>query len=118
MARKLCREVERRWLLEAEVLVEDRRGGVPELFERRFDRHDDLAGLDKLDSLDDDSLSGLEPRREHPQPLVVVNRLDLDATWTLLSASTTIDARPFLTLKDRLFRNDDGVCTRRPWLWR
>ena len=55
-----------------------RRGGIPELLERDFDRLDDLARPDELDALDDHPLSGLEPRLEHSQPLVVVDRPDLD----------------------------------------
>ena len=82
--------------------------GLLELFERGFDRLDHLARPDELDALDDHLLPGLEPRLEHAQALVVVDRADLDDLH-LVGRVDDEDARPFLTFEDRLLRDDDGV---------
>ena len=79
-----------------------------ELLQRNFDHLDDLARPDELDPLDDHPLPGLEPRLEHSQALVVVNRVDLH-DLDLVGRVDDEDARPFLTFEDRLLRDDDGV---------
>ena len=79
-----------------------------ELLERGFRHLDDLARPDELDPLDDHLLPGFEPRFEHAQALVVVDRADLD-DLNLVGRVDDEDARPFLTFQDRLLGDDDGV---------
>ena len=69
---------------------------------------DHLARPDELNPLDDHLLPGLEPRLEHAQALVVVDRVDLD-DLDLVGRVDDEDARPFLPFQDRLLRDDDGV---------
>ena len=79
-----------------------------ELLERNFLHLDRLARLDELDAVDDHLLPGLEPRLEHSQALVVVDRVHLHAHH-LARRVDNKDVRPFLPLQDSLLGNDHGV---------
>ena len=79
-----------------------------ELLQRDLFHLDRLARLDELNTLDDHPLPGLEPGLEHSQPLVIVDR-DHFHDLNLLGRVDNEDARPFLTLQDRLLRHDDGI---------